>query len=754
MSYQKKFPESNRFRTDHYFSRNKSQDKIQEILNLKHKKKYIEAKEICETILDVDINNSIVNNLLGLIFIELKDLKKAEQYIKKALDINKNDQELLNNLAVVYIHQNEYGLAIKYFKKANNFGYSENISVNLASAYFQNNQLLKSADEYELVLKKNNKVNVYFNLARVYLKLKDKNNAIRIANESFKNIGETAEMYNFLGLVHKLFGNLKTAVTTFQKAVKKFPNHYEIHNNLGIAQYEMGYLNLACRSFAEAIKIDPTQPDVYVNLGNAEQKLGRIFHAIECFKKALSITERSSAYNNLGNAYGRIGENEKALQCFKKSLDINLTKVENLSFAENMSTIVDSDILSNYLCHLDYIDRFSPKEVFEEHVKASKLFMPKTKKPSFDKDQLSKSDNKLRIGYMSPDFKAHSVSNFFLPIIANHDKSKFEIICYYNDSRTDKVTSTIAAMSNNFKKIFGWTTDQVVEEIKKDKINILVDLGGHFAYNRIPVLARKPAPITVTYLGYPNTTGLPNMDYRFTTDSADPKDISDQYHTEKLIRLKDNFLCYNGPNVYKTNFPPSKINNKIMFGSFNNILKISEFTIKMWSEVLKQVPDSELMIKSSMRINEDVCSVFMKKFARNGIKEDRIKVVQTTNNNAQSLQLYNSMDIALDTFPFNGATTTFEALWMGVPVMTLRGDKHAGRVSTSILDALNMDDCIGFDQKDFIEKCINLANSPEKLEYYKYNLRENLLNSPLTNSINFTRKIEKEYDKMWLNLKK
>ena len=136
------------------------------------------------------------------------------------------------------------------------------------------------------------------------------------------------------------------------------------------------------------------------------------------------------------------------------------------------------------------------------------------------------------------------------------------------------------------------------------------------------------------------------------------------------------------------------------------------------------------------------------------IKEDRIKVVQTTNNNAQSLQLYNSMDIALDTFPFNGATTTFEALWMGVPVMTLRGDKHAGRVSTSILDALNMDDCIGFDQKDFLEKCVNLANSPKKLEYYKYNLRENLLNSPLTNSIQFTKKIEKEYDKMWLKLKK
>ena len=304
-------------------------------------------------------------------------------------------------------------------------------------------------------------------------------------------------------------------------------------------------------------------------------------------------------------------------------------------------------------------------------------------------------------------------------------------------------------MADHYRLIAACSDDRVAEQIQKDRIQILVDLAGHTVDNRMPVFARRPAPVQVTWLGYPGTTGLPAMDYRITDAIADPVGKTEQYHTETLTRLKEGFLCYkpseDSPGLSS---PPVLKAGHITFGSFNNLTKVNRKVVEAWSRILRGIPGSSLLLKSKQFPDEFIEGYYRDLFSQNGIISDRIEMLSGVETLKEHLACYNRMDIALDPFPYNGTTTTFEALWMGVPVVTLAGGHHASRVGASILTHLGLEKLVAGDIRCYVDKAIQLAGDMNELKALRAEMRNRMKESPLCDAKSFAGSMESVFEEM------
>jgi predicted O-linked N-acetylglucosamine transferase (SPINDLY family) len=316
--------------------------------------------------------------------------------------------------------------------------------------------------------------------------------------------------------------------------------------------------------------------------------------------------------------------------------------------------------------------------------------------------------------------------------------------------KPDNVTERLKAEADHWFSIVGKNDEDVAEQIKRDGIDILVDLAGHTAKSRLQVFAYKPAPIQVTWLGYPNTTGMSAIDYRFTDEVADPIGEADNLHSEKLIRLGSGFLCYSGDES-----APEKSalllleRGHITFGSFNNLTKTTPEVVKLWSDILSAAPNTHLLLKSKQLMDEEMRARCREMFEKEGISGDRIELFGRLPKIEDHLGLYSKIDIGLDPFPYNGTTTTCEALWMGVPVVTMLGDRHAGRVGASILEHVGLEELIADDPKSYVETALELCRNVEKLAAFRNGLRNQMIHSPLCDASAFARNVEKAYAGMW-----
>jgi protein O-GlcNAc transferase len=356
---------------------------------------------------------------------------------------------------------------------------------------------------------------------------------------------------------------------------------------------------------------------------------------------------------------------------------------------------------------------------------------------------------RLRIGYISGDFRKHSVAYFFEPLLQHHSAHVVETFCYYNNTVVDVTTKRLMVICDHWRSIVDLPDLDVFNLIKNDKIDILVDLSGHTGKNRLLVFAQKPAPIQVTWLGYPNTTGLSAIDYRFTDIIADPIGEADELHSEKLLRLPNGFQCFQGNEKILVGLElPQKSQGYITFGSFNNLSKITPQVIKAWSKILHMVPTSHLLLKSfQLNYNKNY---YLELFKNEGLAEDRIKLHGKLDSTEDHLELYNKIDIGLDPFPYNGATTTCEALWMGVPVITLLGDRHVGRVGASILTNVGLTNFIAQDIDSYIKLTVEMAANTNYLQETRKGLRERMQRAPLCDAHSFASDIETTYKDMWL----
>lgn len=359
----------------------------------------------------------------------------------------------------------------------------------------------------------------------------------------------------------------------------------------------------------------------------------------------------------------------------------------------------------------------------------------------------------LRIGYLSADFFTHSVSYFIEAPLSFADRSKTHVICYSNVARRDKKTQHLEKLAHEWREVHDKNAKQVAELIRQDKIDILVELTGHTAGNRLDVMALKPAPIQVTWIGYPNTTGLPTIDYRFTDEIVDPFDTKQQY-SETLVRFKGPFLCYtppaDAPAVAET---PALVKGYVTFGSFNNLAKVNDAVLRCWCTILQQVEGSRMLIKCKPFASLTVCQKVLKRFADYGIDSDRVDLISLLPTTAEHLASYANIDISVDTFPYAGTTTTCEALFMGVPVVTYKKTSfpnHAHNVGATLLSRIkDMDSLIATSEKEYIDIAVRLAKDLPRLSALRASLRENMLRSPICDGTAFVRNLENTYQMIW-----
>jgi predicted O-linked N-acetylglucosamine transferase (SPINDLY family) len=357
---------------------------------------------------------------------------------------------------------------------------------------------------------------------------------------------------------------------------------------------------------------------------------------------------------------------------------------------------------------------------------------------------------RLKVGYVSPDFRQHSVAYFVDPLLKGHDQQAVEVFCYAEVARPDAVTARLRGYGGHWLVTVGLSDDDLTERIRTDGIDILVDLAGHTEKNRLGVFAHKPAPVQVTWLGYPNTTGRKSIDYRLVDAVTDPVGEADAWASETLVRVEGGFLCYAGSRgAPEPTAPPCLMTDTVTFGSFNNPAKLSPATLDAWGSLLARLPQARLLLKGRPFADAATRALFLSRLGERGVAAERVELVAWMPSGAAHLGLYNRVDIALDPFPYNGTTTTCEALWMGVPVVTLRGDRHRGRVGASLLTQVGLKDWIASSMEEYLEIADTLAGDPDHLKYLRRTLRPRLAASPLCDGRAFARKIEAAYRTIW-----
>jgi protein O-GlcNAc transferase len=527
-------------------------------------------------------------------------------------------------------------------------------------------------------------------------------------------------------------GRMPEAVAELQLAADIKPADAGIHNNLGLALSELGRGEEAFTQFQEAIQLNPLYPEAHNNLAVLFERYGRTSEAVESCRQALKIhSQYPEALNNLGNALKSQGKHAEAIRQYREALRLR----PDYSEAE-----------SSLLFSLCYPADIPEEQVVEEHL----AFGARHSFPISLHENDRSPDRALNIGYVSADFRSHAVARFIEPVLRHHDRSRFRIFCYSNVSVPDSKSMSIAALADHFVNIAGLPDEAVAAMTRRDGIDILVDLSGHTAGNRLLLFARKPAPLQVTWLGYPHTTGLRSIDYRITDAVTDPPRESEFCYAEQLLRLPRNFSCFEPPaEASEAGKLPLLSNGYLTFGSFNNPAKITDMTVALWGAVLQAVPGSRLLVKGYSLADPGTRHLLLERFKGHGIAADRLELHGNTPSYRDHLALYGRVDIALDTFPYNGTTTTCEALWMGVPVVTLMGGTHRSRVGASLLRNVGLEGLVAHDAPSYREAAAALASDTERLEELRRSLRQTMAASPLTDGAGFTRDLEGAFREIW-----
>ncbi|MCK4783493.1 MAG: tetratricopeptide repeat protein [Desulfobacteraceae bacterium] len=605
------------------------------------------------------------------------------------------------------------------------------------------------------------------------------------------------------GQLSKRRGQLANASDFFARAVTVQPRFARAHFELGRTYYDLRIFGEAANSFRKTLTLGAKTPDVYNDLGNTFRELGETDKAIEHYKKALLVNHKySKALDNLSLIFQLLGKYEEVATYCKRSIEMDnlnpvshnslavaLINIGNLQEAENVCVKAlelnedfaphytnlgsiyhkmgaETEAVSNFrkslalqpaydthsilLFILNYLPNISQAEIYSESLRWDELYAspPLLDERSDDKNQGE--GRRLKIGYLSPDFCDHPVSYFIEPVLRSHDREKVMVYCFANVENPDTVTQRLRSAVDIWYDIRGMEDTKVIELIKKSGIDILVDLAGHSQDNRLLVFTQRPAPVQLTWLGYPNTTGIKSIDYRLTDAIADPPGEADSLHNEELIRLPNGFLCYQPDPITPATRPsPCLRNGYITFGSFNNMSKVSTEVVLLWAKILNSVVDSRLFLKCSTFENFERIERYMKMFEAAGIA-DRVEILGRLPRKDDHLNLYRKIDIGLDPFPYNGTTTTFEALWMGVPVVTLRGQRHSGRVGASIMFHTDLEELVAESQEEYRTLAISLAHDVDKLAKLSNSLREKLKQSSLMDRRQFTKTLEGVYRRICL----
>ena len=543
---------------------------------------------------------------------------------------------------------------------------------------------------------------------------------------------DVPEAHNNLGIALNDKGQLDEAIAACRRAIFLRPNYPEAHNNLGVILTDKGQPDAAIAAYRQAITLDRDYPEAHNNLGVVLKDKGQLNEAIATYRRAIALKPKfHQAYNNLGSALKDQGRLNEALGAYRQAIAI-----------DPGFTMAHSNLVYSLYYHPDW----NARAIFAEARRYDELHaQPLTgQRPPHTNDP--EPDRKVRIGYVSPDFRYQAECYFVVPLIAAHDHRQFEIHCYSSVRNPDEMTRRHRAAADVWHDVPGLTDEQLAEKIREDRIDILVDLTMHMANNRLPVFARKPAPVQITWLAYPGTTGLTAIDYRITDAYMDEPGADESCYSEMSVRLPGCWCCYQPLTQTPVVAPvPSAAGLPITFGSLNNFCKMNSQVLALWQRVLTAVPNSRLLLLCP---EDEERQVLAEEFEIQGISRDRVIFIAARARDSY-LATYDQIDIALDPFPYNGITTTCDALWMGVPVLTLIGRMAHSRAGLSMLSTVGLPELAAQTEDDFIHKAIALARDLPHLEQLRSTLRERMIASPLMDGPRFAKDMESAYRQMW-----
>lgn len=539
------------------------------------------------------------------------------------------------------------------------------------------------------------------------------------------------ESYKNLGVVLQELGQLEEAKEYYLKAIELKPDHAEVFCNLGMIFHISGALTEAESYYTKAIAFKDDFAVAYNNLACTLKELGKLDEAKVYLLNAIKIQpDYADAYSNLGNILSDLGNLQEAEKYYLKAIDINPNYME---------------AYSNYLFSYNYNTAFK-NSFYLEFAKTFGDIISSKVVHRYEQFDAAKSNERLRVGFVSGDFKNHAVGHFLENMLSNI--TSLDLFAYSANYVEDDLTQRIKPYFKQYTSIYGKNDEETAEIIYNDNINILIDLSGHSEHNRLALFAHKPSPVQASWLGYFASTGVNEIDY-FIADHYVASSQEDDNFREKIYRLPHSWLCFTKPNYELTiNTLPAIENGFITFGCFNNLNKLNDDVIALWSELLLKIPDAKLFLKAKQLNDSVVRESLCKKFEAHGVDSNRL-VLEGQSSRVHYLESYNKIDIALDPFPYNGGTVSVEALYMGVPVLTLKGDRFLSRIGESIAYNVKMDHWIANNKVDYIEKALDFSSDQNFLADMRSKLRDRVLDSPLFDGKRFAEDFEDAMTGMW-----
>ena len=660
-----------------------------------------EAERICRQILQAISDEPHALQLLGILRCEAGDVEEGVALLDRCVKLTPNSGDAQANLASA-----SHLLGADYYAKGD---------IDDAIAAFER-ALALSPRSFQTM-----------NDLGVCVAMRGEGDrAIELYRESLGLFSGFAEAHNNLGNALKEKGRREEAIESYKTALVHNPSFALAHNNLGVALLESGKTDASLESFTAALRIDPDYPEALSNLGNVLIERSELDEAVRYLTRAIQLKpDFAAAHNNLGTALKSRGQLEEAIAAYQTAMRLEPK---------------NSDFYSNWvyarLFHCETITEISRFSDWHErpHLAFANPPIP---------------DRPLRIGYISPDFRDHVIGRNILPLLRNHDHRQFQVFGYARLNRRDAATACFQACCDPWHDITGQSDDRVAQLIADDGIDILIDLAMHLSDNVLPILAKKPAPVQITFAAYPGSTGLPAIDYRITDPYLDSRGESDGHYTEQSIYLPETFWCYD----------PAAIEGKaaeipavsalssgcITFGCLCDFCKVNPKTIALWARVMRQVADSRMLLlappgQSRQRVLEN--------FAAWGVGLERL-IFTSRQRRLDYLRTYHLIDICLDTLPYNGHTTSLDALWMGAPVVSRAGSTVAGRAGFSQMSNLGLRELVTHSDDEFVNIAVKLAADFPRLEGLRRTLRQRMRQSPLMDAARFARNIESAYREAW-----
>jgi len=659
------------------------------------------AEESLRRVVELVPGHAVAVQSLGVIAAQRGDFPEAEILLRRALDLQPDYVDALNNLGNMLMEVKRLPEAEDAFRR----------TIELQPDYF----------------------NAYYNLGVLLLEVNRHAEAEAAFLRVLQLMPNFAEAHCGLGNLFKQSRRLVEAEASYLRALELNPDLAEVHNNLGNLLQETKRFPGAEASYRRALKLQPNHAMSHMNLGLALKELGRLDEAEISQKRALQIDPGSAEiYFNFANILVNLGRLEEAEANYRRALIINPDYVGalcNLLFA------------MNYTSHS-----------MQSYVEVARRYGRMVKKQAgtpFTSWKCRNRPGRLRVGIVSGDMYQHSVGHFLEGVLLNIDSARVELFAYPTHHMADALTERIKPCFSSWKLLLGQSDEAAARMIHSDGIHILIDLSGYTAHNRLPVFAWKPAPVQLTWLGLPSTTGMEEMDYILGDAHAIPAEHENQF-SEKVWRMPESYVCLTVP-VFPVEVatPPALATGYITFGSFNNLTKMTDDVIAVWARILKSVPRSRLMLKTRQLNNPVVSNNTRLRFAACGIASDRLLFTGANASDEDHLASYNKVDIALDTFPYPGVTTSVEALWMGVPVLSMLGDRFLSRSAGSIAHYAGLPDWVAADQDEYVAKAVAFAASIGDLTTLRAGLRNRVVRSPLFDAPRFARHFEAALCGMW-----